>query len=97
MKNVDAMSRLTAGELLELWQICREKFEDPLERTLMCNAAILQRSCSYQGTPVYQNEMEVLRDMTPGEMETLLVWLADGEPEQSGSFDFERFAAMKGE
>ena len=42
--------------------------------------------------------MEVLGDMTPREMEVLLVQLAEGETEQSsGTFDFRQFAAMKGE
>ena len=94
MRTVDAMKPLTAGELLGLWQRFREKIEDPLERTLLCNAAILRESC------YCQDEGEVLRDLTPREMETLLLRLAEGEaaPEEcSGAFDFQRFAAMRGE
>ena len=49
MRIVDAMKPLTAGELLGLWQRFREKIEDPLERTLLCNAAILRESCYCQG------------------------------------------------
>ena len=100
MRTVDAMKPLTAGELLGLWQRFREKIEDPLERTLLCNAAILRESCSCQGKAVYQDEGEVLRDLTPREMETLLLRLAEGEAapeERSGAFDFQRFAAMRGE
>ena len=99
MRMVDAMKPLTAGELLGLWQRFREKIEDPLERTLLCNAAILRESCYCQGKAVYQDEGEVLRDLTPREMETLLR-LAEVEaaPEEcSGAFDFQRFAAMRGE
>ena len=88
MRTVDAMKPLTAGELLGLWQRFREKIEDPLERTLLCNAAILRESCYCQGKAVYQDEGEVLRDLTPREMETLLLRLAEGEAapeERSGA------------
>ena len=100
MRTVDAMKPLTAGELLGLWQRFREKIEDPLERTLLCNAAILRESCYCQGKAVYQAEGDVLRDLTPREMEPLLLRLAEGEAapeERSGAFDFQRFAAMRGE
>ena len=46
MRTVDALKPLTAGELLELWRYYRERVEDPLERTLLCNAAILRDSCA---------------------------------------------------
>ena len=49
MRTVDALKPLTAGELLELWRYYRERVEDPLERTLLCNAAILRDSCYCQG------------------------------------------------
>ena len=98
MRTVDAMEPLTAVELLELWQTYRQRSDDPLERTLLCNAAILQKSCRCRGEAVYWDEMEVLGDMTPREMELLLMQLAEGETEQSGgTFDFRQFAAMKGE
>lgn len=42
MRTVDALKPLTAGELLELWRYYRERVEDRLERTLLCNAAILR-------------------------------------------------------
>ena len=95
MRTVDAMKPLTAGELLGLWQRFREKIEDPLERTLLCNAAILRDSCYCQGEAIYGDELEVLRDLTPGEMEDLLLRLA--EDERGGTFDLQRFADMKGE
>ena len=43
MRTVDALKPLTAGELLELWRYYRERVEDPLERTLLCNAARVRR------------------------------------------------------
>ena len=67
MRTVDALKPLTAGELLELWRYYRERVEDPLERTLLCNAAILRDSCYCQGEAIYGDELEVLRDLTPGE------------------------------
>ena len=100
MRTVDAMKPLTAGELLGLWQRFLEKIEDPLERTLLCNAAILRDSCYCQGEAIYGDELEVLRDLTPGEMEDLLLRLAEGVslPEEvGGTFDLQRFADMKGE
>lgn len=100
MRTVDALKPLTAGELLELWRYYRERVEDPLERTLLCNAAILRDSCYCQGEAIYGDELEVLRDLTPGEMEDLLLRLAEGEAlpeERGGTFDLQRFADMKGE
>ena len=98
MRTVDALKPLTAGELLELWRYYRERVEDPLERTLLCNAAILRDSCYCQGEAIYGDELEVLRDLTPGEMEDLLLRLAEGEAlpeERGGTFDLQRFADMK--
>ena len=100
MRTVDALRPLAAGELLELWRRYRETVEDPLERTLLCNAAILRESCLCEGKAVYGDVGEVLRDLTPGEMEDLLGRLAEGEtpPEEyGGTFDLQRFADMKGE
>ena len=57
MRTVDALKPLTAGELLELWRYYRERVEDPLERTLLCNAAILRDSCYCQGEAVYGDEL----------------------------------------
>ena len=91
MRTVDALKPLTAGELLELWRYYR---------TLLCNAAILRDSCYCQGEAIYGDELEVLRDLTPGEMEDLLLRLAEGEAlpeERGGTFDLQRFADMKGE
>ena len=96
MRTVDILKPLTAGELLELWRYYRER----VEGTLLCNAAILRDSCLCEGKTVYGDELEVLRDLTPGEMEDLLLRLAEGEAlpeERGGTFDLQRFADMKGE
>lgn len=100
MRTVDALKPLTAGELLRLWQAFRERIKDPLERTLLCNAAVLKESCRCGGEAVYGDEWEVLRDLTPREMEMLLLRLAEGEPaaeQANGAFDWQRFTEMKGE
>ena len=44
MRAIEELRPLTAGALLGLWQAHREAYDDPLERTLRCNAAILQAS-----------------------------------------------------
>ena len=100
LKVVGGLGLAAGGELLGLWQRFREKIEDPLERTLLCNAGILRDSCYCQGEAIYGDELEVLRDLTPGEMEDLLLRLAEGEAlpdERGGTFDLQRFADMKGE
>ena len=43
MRTVDEMKPLTAVELLNLWQTYRQRSDDPLERTLLCNAASRRR------------------------------------------------------
>lgn len=96
MRDVDELRPLSAGALLGLWQTFREKVEDPLERTLLCNAAILRESCRFRGEPVFRDEWEVLRTLTPREMEALLLRLADGADGPSNpDFDLEKFAAMR--
>lgn len=100
MREIDELRPMTVGALLGLWQRYREKIDDPLERTLLCNAAILQESCRFQGEPVYRDEWEVLRELTSREMETLLCRLADGDggtAQRNPAFDWERFVAMRGE
>lgn len=65
MRAIEELRPLTAGALLGLWQAHREAYDDPLERTLRCNAAILQASCHADGEAVYRDEAEVLDDLTP--------------------------------
>ena len=98
MRAIEELRPLTAGALLGLWQAHREAYDDPLERTLRCNAAILQKSCRCRGKAVYRDEMEVLGDMTSREMERMLTLLAEGrQPERENpAFDSERFEALRG-
>ena len=78
MRTVDALKPLTAGELLELWRYYRERVEDPLERTLLCNTADLRDSCSCRGVAIYGDALGDFRDQTPVEIEDLLLRLAEG-------------------
>ena len=78
MRAIEELRPLTAGALLGLWQAHREAYDDPLERTLRCNAAILQASCHADGEAVYRDEAEVLDDLTPREME-------DAHPSRGGA------------
>ena len=107
MRRIGELRPLTAGRLLELWREGR-RTEDPLERVLLCNGRILSECCFSQGERVYEDETEVLADLTGREMERLLRRLAEGGgPEdrrpQAGpgtvnpEFDAERFAALQGE
>ena len=41
MRRIDELRPLTAGRLMGLWRAAREAAEDPLERTLLCNAGVL--------------------------------------------------------
>ena len=93
MRAIEELRPLTAGALLGLWQAHREAYDDPLERTLRCNAAILQASCHADGEAVYRDEDEVL-----DEMERMLTLLAEGrQPERENpAFDSERFEALRG-
>ena len=77
MRTVDELRPVTAGRLLELWRKCREELEDPLERTVFCNARILAESCFCQGERVYQNECEVLADLTGQQIAALLREVAE--------------------
>ena len=98
MRAIEELRPLTAGALLGLWQAHREAYDDPLERTLRCNAAILQASCHADGEAVYRDEAEVLDDLTPREMERMLTLLAEGrQPERENpAFDSVRFEALRG-
>lgn len=98
MRDMDELRELSSGEALDLWRNCRE--DDPLERAVLCNARILARCCLWRGQRVYQEEREVLDDLTGRQMEALLRKLAAGGGmlETAGSvnpaFDPERFRAL---
>jgi len=99
MRTVEELRPLTAGQLLELWRQCREEAEDPLERTMLCNARILALCCRCQGAAVYTDETAVLTDLTPRQMERLLRQLAEGGNAETvnPAFDEERFETLRGE
>ena len=99
-REIDELREPTAARLLELWQSRRE-LDDPLERVLRCNGAVLAESCFAQGKPVFADETEVLQALTGSEMEQLLRRLSggvSGTAEPSGenpAFDWARFQQMR--
>lgn len=99
MRAVDELRPPTALRLLELWRESGQTAEEPLERALLCNAAVLAESCFYQGTAAFPDGAEVLRTLTPREMEALLRQLAGGGQPAAGAenpaFDWRRFDALR--
>ena len=99
MRDIDELRPLTAGRLLMLWREHRDA--EPLERALVCNAAVLAESCFYQGQPAFESGEAVLAELTGRQMEELLRTLAGGaQPRLAGenpAFDSERFLRLKGE
>lgn len=99
---VDELRPLSAARLLALWRDCREAAEDPLERTLLCNARVLAACCYREGAPAFADEEEVLTTLTGRQMERLLERLASQtEPAAPSAvnpaFDTARFDALRGE
>ena len=103
-REIDTLTPPTAGRLLSLWQE-KKALEDPLERVLRCNGAILAECCFFQGKPVFDSEEDVLKELTTGEMEQLLCRLADapsagtsGEVRgmENPAFDWEKFQKLQG-
>lgn len=102
MRAFDELRPPSAGRVLELWRDSKETAQDPLERALLCNGAILAECCFAQGLPVYQDASEVLNDLTGREIERLLVHLAGGgetaaqeiPADVNPAFDAARFAAL---
>ena len=98
MRDVDELRPPTAWRLLALWRESGETAEEPVERALLCNAAILAESCFCRGEPVFAGGAEVLEALTPREMEELLRRLAEGKsPPAAGenpAFDWRRFRAL---
>ena len=99
MREMDELRRLSAGRILTLWRESGTVAEEPLERALLCNAAVLAESCLLQGEPVFENMETVLQELTPCEMEVLLGTLSRGEVPAGGaenpSFDPVRFDALR--
>lgn len=99
MREIDELRPLTAGRLLELWQAAREAAEDPLERTLLCNASVLAACCFHRGEPVFSDAAAVLAALTGRQIETLLLRLAEtdspGAETGNPAFDQSRFDALR--
>ena len=99
MRDIDELRPLTAGRLLTLWREHRDA--EPLERALLCNAAVLAESCFCQGEPVFESGEAVLAELTGRQMEELLRKLAGGAQSrpagENPSFDNDRFLRLKGE
>ena len=99
-ERVDELRGITAGRLLTIWQETREMTEDPLERSLLCNARVLAECCYCGGERVFADEAAVLAALTGRQMESLLVRLAGGaaeecSAEENPSFDRARFDALR--
>ena len=62
---VDELRPLSAARLLALWRDCREAADDPLERTLLCNARVLAACCYREGAPAFADEEEVWNGWHP--------------------------------
>ena len=100
MREIDELRPPTAGRPLALWREVRETAEDPLERTVLCNARIAAESCFCRGEPVFADEQEVLAALTGRQLEELLRRLAEAAPGREGtagnpSFDQRRFEALR--
>ena len=99
MRKIDELRPLTAGQLLELWRETREAAEDPLERTVLCNARIAAACCFAGGEPVFEDEGSVLAALTGRQLERLLRQLSEAESDREGtgtpSFDQRRFEALR--
>ena len=73
VEDIDELRPLTAIRLLELWRACRKETEDPLERTLLCNARVLAECCFCRSEPAFSDEKAVLSALTGRQMAELLV------------------------
>ena len=101
MREIDELRPLTAGQLLTLWREVRGISEDPLERTVLCNARSAAECCFCRGEPVFTDEQEVLAALTGRQLEGLLRRLSEGAPapgeERNPAFDESRFTALREE
>ena len=100
MRVWDELRALNAGRLLTLWRESGKAAEEPLERALLCNAAVIAESCFFQDEPVFESPEAVLEAVTPREMEGLLRRLAEAGHcggEENPAFDAERFEALRKE
>nr|WP_325299550.1 hypothetical protein [uncultured Dysosmobacter sp.] len=99
MREIDELRPMTAGRLLALWRESRTAAEEPLERTLLCNAAVLAESCFFQGERVFRDGTAVLEELTGRQIEELLRALAAGGQPAAGvenpAFDQGRFETLR--
>lgn len=102
--DVDELKGIAAGRLLAIWRETREMTEDPLERSLLCNARVLAECCYHRGQRAFADAEAVLSALTGRQMESLLKRLAEGASEEvpaeitaeeNPSFDRERFEALR--
>lgn len=96
MRDIDELRTPSAGRVLKLWRECREMAEDPLERVLLANAAILAECCFFRSERVFADADAVLEALTGGEMENLLYRLSGGGGVQqvNSNFDEGRFKEL---
>ena len=102
MNGIDELRSLSAGRLLAVWRETREITEDPLERSLLCNARVLAECCYHEGERVFADETAVLNALTGRQIEKLLVQLAGDSPVSAPAtvnpaFDQARFDALREE
>ena len=99
MEKIDELRPVTAQRMLEIWRQTRDEAEEPLERSLLCNARILAESCFLEGEAVFPGPEAVLGALTTRQMEELLRQLAGG-PEtaprlNNPEFSMERFSQLE--
>ena len=100
MSGIDELRSLSAGRLLAIWRETREVTEDPLERSLLCNARVLAECCYFEGVRAFPDEMAVLNSLTGRQIEKLLVRLAGDAPASppaavNPAFDETKFEALR--
>ncbi len=101
-QQVDELRSLSAARLLTIWRETREETEDPMERSLLCNARVLAECCYREGERAFEDEAAVLTQLTGRQMEKLLGRLAGDPPAGSPApvnpaFDEVRFRALREE
>lgn len=99
---IDEVRCPQAGRLLTIWREVRGQTEDPLERSLLCNAHVLAECCFSGEKRSFADEREVLACLTGRQMEQLLARLAGEIPagsaaEVNPAFDQRRFDALRRE
>ena len=89
MREIDTLRCPSAGQVLKIWRRCREAAEDPLERVLLANAAVLAESCFFRDERVFADADAVLDVLTGEEMEKLLCRLCGESVVQQVNADFD--------